>query len=87
MCGLGISGCNDSVLGDSVQSGVVTEEKIDGATGGLACTCSGHVLICADREGGLGRDGVGLGASRIELGPDGTPDAAPYHPGEWHGHH
>ena len=35
MCGLGISGCNDSVLGDSVQSGVVTEEKIDGATGGL----------------------------------------------------
>jgi hypothetical protein len=33
VCGLGISGCNDRVLGDSVQSGVVTEEKIDGATG------------------------------------------------------
>ena len=40
VCGLGISGCNDSVLGDSVQSGVVTKEKIDGATGGLQCTCS-----------------------------------------------
>ena len=49
MCGLGISGRNDSVLGDSVQSGVVTEEKIDGATGGSMLTCSGHVLVCADR--------------------------------------
>ena len=46
MYGLGISGVGDKVLGDCVRAGVVTDERIDGATGECCDAFQHSIYLC-----------------------------------------